>query len=440
MSDFADSSNKTTFLVPIIVGLLALLGCNETQSVNIPNPTHHEIAGPARHTLVKEQSQAHAARKKYEDRPSVANSIVIGLDADMTSLAAEAGEAIRRGAVLAIDEINASGGLLNRPVELVVRDDRGNPDRGKQNIREFSKMRDVLAVIGGKHTPVVLQELPLIQEARIPFLIPWAAGTPIIANGYDPNFAFRVSVRDEYAGAFLVDCALARGKQRIALLMERTTWGRSNEKAISEACLQRGLEPVAIEWLNWGERDLSRQVERIAAADADVILLVCNSPEGAIAMKEIACLHKETRPIVVSHWGIATNRFYELAADDLPDVDFTFLQTFSFDNSESNPRAKQVLANYRNHFHHCPAAARLKAPVGTAQAYELVMMLAQAVRNTNQLEPTAVVRALEALQDYSGLIRHYQRPFASDHHDALTVDDFFLAEFDHEGAIRRVQQ
>lgn len=82
--------------------------------------------------------------------------VMVGLDADMSSSSAQAGEAIRRGALLAIEEINASGGVLGRPLELVVRDHRGNPARGLDNMLEFADMPGLLAVIGGLHTPVAL--------------------------------------------------------------------------------------------------------------------------------------------------------------------------------------------------------------------------------------------------------------------------------------------
>ena len=90
--------------------------------------------------------------------------LIIGIDADMSSVAAEGGNAIYRGAKIAVDEINADGGLLGRPVELVVKDHRGNPARGIRNLKEFSDLDGLLAVLGGVHTPVVLSELDLIHQ------------------------------------------------------------------------------------------------------------------------------------------------------------------------------------------------------------------------------------------------------------------------------------
>lgn len=75
----------------------------------------------------------------HGEAPAV-RPILIGLDADIT--AQRAGEAIRRGIVLAIDEINGAGSVLGRRLELVVRDYRGNPARGIDNIEELATLDD----------------------------------------------------------------------------------------------------------------------------------------------------------------------------------------------------------------------------------------------------------------------------------------------------------
>jgi len=108
------------------------------------------------------------------DSPIDPNAIVIGLDADMSSGNAEAGEAIRRGIVLALDELHRAGGLLGRPLQLVVRDHQGNPARGVDNMEAFARMDNLVAVVGGIHSPVALAELETVHRHRLIFLVPWA--------------------------------------------------------------------------------------------------------------------------------------------------------------------------------------------------------------------------------------------------------------------------
>lgn len=211
--------------------------------------------------------------------------IVIGLDADMSSASAEAGEAIRRGAVLAINEINLAGGVPGRPLELVVKDHRGNPARGIDNLEELARLENLVAVMGGLHTPVMPAELDTIHKYQLVSLVPWAAGTPIIDNGQDPNYVFRVSVRNEFAGRILVNYVHQSGFKKPGLLLEGTGWGRSNQKAIGGALQAKGLTSAGTKWFDGGTDHLTSEIESLIDGGADCVLLDCNSGKGVVVMQ-----------------------------------------------------------------------------------------------------------------------------------------------------------
>lgn len=361
--------------------------------------------------------------------------IVIGLDADMSSGAARSGEAIRRGIVLAMDEINAQGGVLGRPLELLVRDHRGNPARGIDNILEFAQIENLAAVVGGLHTPVAMAELEAIHQHRIVYLGPWAAGTPIVANGFEPNYVFRVSVRDEFAGRFLIDAALERGFQRPGLLLWRTAWGRSNERAMNDALAQLGRGPAAIAWFNTGHQDFSDEIEALVRGGADIVMLVANPVDGLAAVQAIAARAEGDRIPVISHWGITGGDFHNKDPEAVAGVDLTFLQTFSFAAPPFPRRAERVHRAYCAAFKDCTAPENAISPVGTAHAYDLVHLLKLAIEKAGTTERTAVRAALENLGRFEGLMRDYDPAFTPDRHDALDASSFRLARYTEEGGI-----
>lgn len=365
-------------------------------------------------------------------------AVLIGLDADMSSGSAESGMAIQRGIELAIDEINAGGGVLGRPLSLVVRDHHGNPSRGIDNIIALAGRPELVAVVGGLHTPVALAELKTIHEQRIIYLGPWAAGTTVVANGYAPNFVFRVSVRDEFAGGYLVNQILKRGFERPALLLENTGWGRSNEKAIKSALALHGLAPATVQWFNWGAKQVSDQLQVIDYSRADVILLVANAPEGEVVMKDIAALQMDKRRPVISHWGITGGHFFRDTRQALEKTDLTFLQTFSFLATASVPRSATVARAYIARYDDCDTVEQIKSPVGTAHAYDLVHILALAIKAARSIDRDRVRAALEQVKHYPGLVRDYAPPFTARRHDALTGDDFHLARFNGNGIIVKI--
>ncbi|MEL6220608.1 MAG: ABC transporter substrate-binding protein, partial [Pseudomonadota bacterium] len=104
--------------------------------------------------------------------------IKIGLIASLSGPSAKSGEAITRGMMLAISEINADGGVLGRPLELLRRDDEANPGKGLTAARELIQREGVTVLFGGLQTPVSLAIVPYVNQVEVPFMGPWAAGTP----------------------------------------------------------------------------------------------------------------------------------------------------------------------------------------------------------------------------------------------------------------------
>ena len=363
------------------------------------------------------------------------NPIIVGLDADMSAGAANGGLSIQRGAEIAIDEINTNGGVLGRPLLLDVKDHRGNPARGVDNIESFVAMDDVVAVLGGVHTPVAMHELKTIHENKMIYLGPWAAGTPVVKNGFEPNYVFRVSIRDEYAGAFLVGEALKKGYKKIALALEKTGWGRSNEKAMKAALAAKGLNPAAIAWFHWGAKDMGAAVNRLVAKNPDVILLVANAPEGLAIAKSMASQPEQSRVPIISHWGITGGKFYEQSKDLLDNIDLSILQTFSFLKPTFADRADKVVNAYVDRYPNATDASSIFAPTGTAHAYDLIHILALAIEKAGTIDRQTVRNALENLGDYEGLVRNYAPVFSRIKHDALDSSDFNLSQYDQNGVI-----
>ena len=257
----------------------------------------------------------------------------------------------------------------------------------------------------------------------------------MVKNGYDPNFVFRVSVRDEFAGAFLVDKALKKGYRKIALALEKTGWGRSNEKAMKTALAAEGLEPAALAWFHWGARDMKEAVDNLTKANPDVILLVANTPEGLTIVKSMASRPKENRIPIISHWGVTGGDFFEQAKDVLGAIDLSILQTFSFLNPPFPERADKIIAAYVKRYDDATDANDIFAPTGTAHAYDIIQILALAIEKVKTTNRQGVRDALENLTEYKGLVRNYSPPFSAEKHDALDASDFSLSRFDTNGVI-----
>jgi branched-chain amino acid transport system substrate-binding protein len=349
--------------------------------------------------------------------------VKIGLAAAVSGGSAASGEAIKRGLQIAMDEVNAQGGVLGgRKLELVIRDDEGNPAKGVTIARELVEREKVVAVFGGLHTTVALAQVPVWHELSTPYMGAWAAGTEIARNGKSPNFVFRVSANDDYADKFLVRYAtevLKRGKP--GLLLENTAWGQSNEVGLNKWLGQKNIKQVGIEKFNWNDPDMSPQLLRLKNAGADHIIMVANAPEGAQVVKSRAKIGWEIP--MVAHWGISGGRFAELTGDLSDGV--AFLQTYSFFGKQ-NERGQAVLKALKDKYG-VKGPEEVIAPVGTANAYDGLHLVALAIQQAGSTEGSKVREALENLKtEYKGLIKTYKRPFTPDQHDALTDDDYIM--------------
>jgi len=358
------------------------------------------------------------------------NEIVIGLNADMNSASALSGKAIHRGMMLAVDEINRSGGLLGKKIRVVARNNSGLSARGLENLKEFAAMNNLLAVMCGIYSPIALASIDFIHQQKIIYLDPWAAATKIVDNGHTPNYVFRVSVRDAEAGPFLVSKARNRYKN-IALLLVNDGWGRGNEKGMLAALKQQGMAPTDVQWFSWGQADMTEQLSAIETSGAEVILMVSPAAEGATIIKNMAA-RKKKLPII-SHWGITGGMFWESVKNELKAVDLSFLQTYSF-FGEQTQTAQNLMDEYFKMFQ-VQTPGDIFAPVGTAHAYDLVRLIAMAVEKARTTDRSSVRDAMENLGAYPGVVKHYNPAFTPEDHDALGPDSFLLCRYNATGHI-----
>src|SRR5215468_3027217 len=163
--------------------------------------------------------------------------IKIGHVAALSGGSAQSGEAITRGLTIAIDEINAKGGLLGgRKLELVQRDDEATPPKGLTAARELISREKVAIIFGGIDSPVGLAMAPILNKEKVPHMAVWAAGTGITRNGANPNYIFRVSAVDVLVDVKLLDYAAKTfGAKKAGLILVNNPWGESNEKGLAEA-------------------------------------------------------------------------------------------------------------------------------------------------------------------------------------------------------------
>ena len=357
-----------------------------------------------------------------------ADPIKIGQVAALSGASAQSGEAITRGLMLAIDEINAKGGLLGgRMLELVQRDDELSPPKGLIAARELIS-ENVAAIFAGIDTPVSMAMVPVLNKEQRIYMGVWAAGTAITRNGANPNYAFRVSAVDALVDVRLLKFAHQKfGAKKAGLMLINNPWGQGNEKGLQAASkADPSVEIAGVEKYENADVDMVPQLTRLKDAGADSIILVGNAAPAAQVMKSRERMGW-TVP-VISHWGISGGRFPELVGPTAGEADF--IQTYSFFGKQGLV-GQRVLAALQKKYPQIKGPEDVFAPVGTADAYDAMNILAFAIAQAGSTDQDAVRMALEDLKTpYAGLIKTYTRPFTPDNHDALGPDDYIMVHYE----------
>ncbi|RWR03060.1 ethanolamine utilization protein EutN [[Pantoea] beijingensis] len=351
--------------------------------------------------------------------------IKVGLVAALSGQSAKSGEALTRGLTIAINEINAAGGVKGRPLELVRRDDESNPGKGMLAARELIQREKVTVLFGGLDTPVSLAIVPLTNQLKTPFMGIWAAGTGITHNGAKDNYAFRVSAVDEMVDEALVNYGVTHaGMKKPGMILVNNPWGESNEKGFRAALTRRQIPVAGVERIEESDVDIVPQLTRLKSAGTDTLLMVGNVGPSAQVVKS---LHKMGWQVpVVSHWGPAGGRFSELAGPGADRV--TFIQTFLF-TDHNTPKGETVLSALKKQYPQIKTLADVTPAVGIANAYDAMHLAALAMAKADDLNGKSVRDGFYKIDDYDGLIKHYQHPFTPQQHDALGAKDYVFAHF-----------
>jgi branched-chain amino acid transport system substrate-binding protein len=357
---------------------------------------------------------------------TAADVIKVGQVSALSGQSAKSGEAIQRGLTLAIEEINANGGVLGgRKFKLISRDDESNPPKGQMAARELIFKEKVVAFFGGLDSPVSLAIVPIANKEKKIFMGVWAAATPITRNGANPNYVFRVSAMDAIVDKALIQYAMkTHGTKKPGLMLINNPWGESNERGLRAAIKEAPVELAGIEKLESRDVDVVPQLMRLKKAGADTIILVANVRPSATVMKSLARMNWDVP--VVSHWGVSGGRFPELAGPIAEKVHF--VQTYSFFGPQ-NEVGKKFIAAAVAKYPDIKGPEDIFPPVGYANAYDAMHIVARAIEQAGSTDGDKLRVTLENLKPYQGLIKYYNPAFTPTEHDALNYKDYVMVRY-----------
>lgn len=205
--------------------------------------------------------------------PAFAQNILIGVSTPQTGPAAVASEWERWGIDLAVEEINATGGLLGRKVELMVLDNKCNPSEGVNVANKLIEAK-VVAIVGSHCSSAHLAAMPLIKDAKVPMVTGIASNpqiTELSGVGGNP-WAFRINPSDkgmmDALGAYLGDKKVFK---TVAVVGEDTDFGRGGANAFKAVAEKAGITIVSTDFHPQNTPDYTSILTRLQQRRPDAI-------------------------------------------------------------------------------------------------------------------------------------------------------------------------
>lgn len=346
-----------------------------------------------------------------------AEPIRIGVSGPFTGGSSPMGISMREGIRIAVAELNAAGGLLGRPLQLVERDDEARNERGARVVQELIDRERIVAGLGIVNTGVALASQRYYQQARIPVITSVATGTLITRQFQPPehaeNYVFRVSANDTVQAAMIVEEAVERRRlHRVAIFHDATNYGQLGREDLERALAAHGLRPVAVERFQLRQADMTGALLRARDAGAQAILTYGIGPELAQITNGMARLGWSV-PLIGS-WTLAMSNFIDTAG---PNAEGTRMpQTFIQD--PTTPKRRAFIDAWRR----TTGTERIPVPPAAAQGYDSMLLLAAAIRQADSTDGERIRDALETLRTrVEGVIMTYDGPFSRSNHETITA-------------------
>jgi branched-chain amino acid transport system substrate-binding protein len=320
--------------------------------------------------------------------PSSAEPLKIGMVATLTGPAAEYGHYETRNAKLAAEEVNKAGGVLGRPIELVIEDSQSTNPGGVLAFSKLAGDKDIPGFIGPVFSTQIHAMALDIQRL----------GKPVMIGGTDPKLThmgnpwlFRFRPNDTYSARVIADYGVKTlDKKKWAIVHTTDAFGTSGMKNLVEALRGMGVEPALVQGYANNSQDFTPVVLAAKQSGADVMSTYMGFPaDQAIFARQLRQLGVNIA-WVGSPTTVATN-VLKLAGPAL-------YGTYAVSDfaADSSPAAKEFATKYEATYKSAP-------DYHGAWTYDAVHVLALAIDNAKSLEPQKIREAILSVKGYPGV-------------------------------------
>jgi branched-chain amino acid transport system substrate-binding protein len=321
-----------------------------------------------------------------------AEPIKIGMVVPLTGPIADAGRYGMQGAKLAVAEINAAGGVLGRPLELLIEDDQTQNPTTVLAFTKLSDNKDIVAFLGPTRSTQIQAIAPSVLQAGRPVLI---GGTdPTLTTSGNPWF-FRFRPNDTYTARAMAEFGGEKlGKHKWAIVHATDAFGNNAKSLFVDALKARGITPVLIEGQPNNSPDYTAVALAVKQSGADILAtFITFEPDVAIFARQLKQLGVNV--VWLGSPSITTTTARKLAGPAL----YGTYAVADF-HPDANAEAKAFAAKYS-------AAYKTMPDFFASWPYDAIHVLAKAIATAGDTSPEKIRQALLAVKAYRGVEGSY---------------------------------
>jgi len=326
---------------------------------------------------------------------TAAEPIRIGAVLGVTGAVSYIGDPELKTLEMLVDQLNAKGGLLGRPVKLIAYDDGGDAAAARTYTNRLIEGDKVDAIIGSSTSGASLAILPLAERGEMP-MISLAGAEPIVVPAR--KWVFKTPQTDRMAVVRTFDDMKARGITKIALLTGADGFGKSGHDIAVDIAAANGMAILLDEVFFPKDVDMGAQLAKVrTAADVQGVLVIGAGVAPAILTKNYRQLGM-TYPLYHSH-GVASQSFIDMAGEAAEGVRLPAPALLvAGDLSPSDPQREVALGYIRSYQERY---GKPPSPFG-GYAFDAFNMLAEAIKRANSVDHGKVRDAIEATRSFAG--------------------------------------
>lgn len=350
-----------------------------------------------------------------------ADALKIGVSRPMTGLFASSFAPLYVGMKIAAEEINAAGGIMGRPLELVEADDESSPAKEPAVMRKLldSGAQAIIGPVGSSHA------LAAVATTGPGKVIHASGGfTEELADGqkypYHYQFTYNAGQQGEAVTAFSVDTLRLR---KVGILYESTGFGESANMATIRSLKKRGIDPVGSEAYPVNATDMKVYVSKLRSAGAEVLVLWNSAAQGMVLTASALQSFKWFPPLLGGN-GMYSNTVSASADPEvLKNAYATLLRTMTY--SATEPPAPRQLAYARKVLTY-PEAKTWEINAAISPFYDFLHMVKRVVDAEKRYDSELIKKAFDATKNYPGMIGNIS--FSPENHCAVTADQLAMVK------------